>query len=267
MRPIALPQKHGKAREQALINAVLDDNCDLHWSEVTSEEGGHRGVFRIFSDALVVSVLNGDTPQNVRVNVTAETSQHIADILGACLPTAKLLDLAWLQRKATLTPCTRKITSSTKAMIETSQRVDAQLQALGNPQGLLSTVGKHWILDTAILKKKNRAVNYGWHFEGSSFHDIKGEVAASAYKDPNTGQYGRLIQGRGSAHDIHHVDYSQICRLVARDCEIDGEVRDLADVLKDPELSVLVSHQGPLSFHRHPYVEEKYVGMTIFGSP
>jgi len=276
MEPITLPAKHGSAREQAIIDAVLDDNCDLHWSEVTSKEGDHEGTFRVFSDALKLIVMldDGDddeetsehAPVVTRVNVTADTAQHIADILGACLPTAKLLDLMWLQRDVTLTPNTRQITAKTKAMIEHSQKIDAQLKEQDNPEGLLSTVGKHWVLDTSILKKKNRAINYGWHFLGTNFQGLKGEVAVSLYKDPKTKQYGRLIQGRGSHHDITHVDYSQICRLVARDCEVDGNVMDLADVLKDPDLSALVSHQGPLTFHRHPYVDEKYVGMTIFGN-
>ena len=218
MEPITLPAKHGSAREQAIIDAVLDDNCDLHWSEVTSTEGEHTGTFRVFSDALKLIVMldDGDDdeetsihePVVTRVNVTAATSQHIADILGASLPTAKLLDLMWLQRDVTLTPNTRQITSKTKAMIEHSQKIDAQLKEQGNPEGLLSTVGKPWVLDTSILKKKNRAINYGWHFLGSSFQGIKGDAAVMLYKDPKT--------KRGFIRDVSIEDVPRFCSEVVK---------------------------------------------------
>lgn len=243
--PLQIQSNPGPDRESAILGYVSDGRFQVEYSTIKSSHGEHEAEFQVFSDALKV--------EGIRVNVSAETQQKIADMLGCLLLTPKLADLMWLQREVTLHPFPRPITATTEAMVEHSTKIDAALTKLGNPRGLIQTVGKHWVVDNEIPAGK--AMNYGWYFEGASFQGIGGEVCATLSKD-GRGQYIRLIQGRGTAHDPHHVDYSQTCTLAARGCVVDGQSRDLVEVLRDAELAPLASHQGALRILRQPGVPE-----------
>lgn len=243
-------------RNSAILHASLAGKATNDWSTIESTYKNHVGKFHVFSDALKIA--------GVRVNVSAEMEQQIADSMGCLLLTPKLADLMWAQATVRIAPRPRPITASTRAMVEHSLAIDAQLPP--NTQGLIQTVGKHWVIDELLATKTNRAMNYGWHFSGSSYNGIKGEVVASLMKNLKTGQYIRLIQGRGTAHDAGHFDYSQTCCLVARECVVDGQSMDLVDVLKDTELANLANQSGKMTIFRQPGVPEEIIGVTIFGN-
>lgn len=256
-KDLGLPETH-QGREEAILQAITEDgrHDPIQWVKIVSSDAKHYLELMVMEDALKI--------KGVRLNVTAATAQHLADYLGACLPTAKILDLVWAQREVTVGPHTQPINSTTIGMIKHSQAIDKDLA--GNPEGrVISTLGKHWVIDRDIRDKQrlpNQAINYGWHW--TNLH--KGSPTASLLKDPETGMYVRMIQSRGWHHDIGHTDYSQICRLVARDCVLDSNPADLADILRDPELFHLVlTNSKPLEDHRHPFVPQRYMGMTIFG--
>ncbi len=250
-----LPEEPGEEREQIIRQMVCREAFydDIEWSTISLNVEGTSMEFYVMSDALKI--------EGVRINVSAETQQHIADSLGCCLLTAKVLDIIWDRRAVTLEPSPQDIAATTQAMREYSGRIDMQLEAQGSPGGLKSTLGKHWVL-TPECWTKNRvpqqACNYGWHFgPRDSIHGITGEKSVTG----NT----HVLQGRSFHHDIRHVDYNQICRLMARQCYINEELADLADVLQDPGLSRLISHNGPLPSHRHPFVDQKYQGKVSVG--
>lgn len=256
---IHLPPSYCRERDEIIIQAVTASQARISWARLVSQHNGHTGYFWVFADALKLIVQDAKgNPVDVRINASAATQQRIADILGCSLLTAKMADLIWDQAKLRLTPSPQSITSSTQGMLEHSKRVDAlvtKAKAGGSWEGeLLCPVGKHWILDQAATTVK--AVNYGWHFEGSNFQGITGEVCASLMKDAKK-QYVRVIQGRGTAHDPFHADYSQVVVLASTDCRVDGVEMKLADVLQDLELAPLISHQGILSATRQPGAPEE----------
>lgn len=246
---LELPEKPTDEREQAIRDLVAAGQAEYTWETITSTHGDHTAEFMVFADALKV--------EGVRLNVSAETEQIIADMLGCSLLTPKLADLIWLQRQVTLKPHPRGNTngmSNTKAMLEHSVKLDADLEALGNPGGIICTVGKHWVIDNSIADGRLLygfpvAMNYGWHFDGAKFDGNSFEASAS---QPTV----RLIQGRGTRHNLKHTDYSQICVLVSLDCTLDGQPAKLYDILQDPELAPLASHQGVLKCLRQPGVPE-----------
>lgn len=244
---LTLPPDAGQEREEAIRAMVRRGHYAVRWATVTSIANGHTAEFSVLADALKID--------GVRVNVSAETQQIIADLMGCTLLTPKLADLIWMQRTVSLTPFPRPITSSTAAMIEHSQKIDAALARVVNPDGLIATVGKHWVIDDALLTHRGMAENYGWHFEGSSFQGITGAPCASRATSPN-GQIARVIQGTGWAHDMHHSDYSQVCVLVSRSCKVNGIDYDLRDVLRDSQFAVLASHTGSMQVLRQPGVPE-----------
>jgi hypothetical protein len=240
------PKDHGPDRDRWILSAVQSGGFEASFSEVLSVHGDHEARFWIFSDALKVG--------GVRVNVSADLQQRIADLLSCSLLTPFLADLAWLRRGATLTPHTRPITSLTSAMVDHSRLIDEDLAKLGQPSGVVSTVGKHWVIDDEMLGHPNKTENYGWHFPGQSFGGSAWSAAASSLKEGGHGL--RLIQGRGWAHDKSHVDYSQTCVLVSRTCVVDGLRKRLEDVLGDPGLAWHASHSGPMRTFRQPGVPE-----------
>lgn len=253
------PAKHGPEREHLILDIVdsQQDRLSYDWCTLKVEEGDHSAVFYVMDDALKID--------GIRVNVTAATEQRIADRWGALLLTAKLADWIWHHAEVRIEPRPRAITSSTQGMIKHSQAIDKQLTDEDSGK-LISTVGKHWIIDEKLTNPKipKMALNYGWHFKGSSFQGINGGTNASLLKDPANGMYWKMIQTIGSVHSSIHVDYSQICRLVTRECIVDGKKMDLVEMLKDPELAGLASHTGPLSVFRQPDVPEPNI---IFVNP
>lgn len=242
----------GPAREAHILAQVRHGLFEVEYATVVSDHAGHHAEFQVFADALKID--------GVRVNVSARTQQGLADMLGCMLLTPKLADLAWFQRTVTLPPMPRPITATTAAMLDQSAKIDAAIAKLGNPRGLVGTVGKHWVVDNDLSPTKliygiNGAENYGWHFDGASYQGIAGETVASGAKDPSGRAY-RLIQGRGWAHNMDEVDYSQVCVLVMLACKLDGQDADLRDVLRDPALAPLASHNGPMTRFRQPGVAE-----------
>lgn len=248
-----LPPNEGDERDAAILQRVSrGDHDPLRWVAVHSTQGGHTAEFYVFADALQMD--------GVRVNVSAELSQQIADTYGCSLLTPKIADLLWAQRTINLHPFPRGNTDgmdTTAAMIEHSAKIDAALAGHDTSGALIATVGKHWVLDNDLVGKKGGedggAMNYGWHFEGDSFEGLHGGVSATLMKD-SRGSYVRMIQDRGHRHNFKHTDYSQTCVLVSRGCYVDGEMRDLLDVFQDAALAGLASHQGVLRVLRQPDV-------------
>lgn len=242
----SLPPKAGTEREQAILTLIKGGTYEIVWEKITSQHEDHQAEFWVFAQPLRI--------EGLVVNVSAQTNQLIADELGGLLMTPKLVDLMWAQRAVTLPPMPRgqKDMASTAEMIAHSEALDKALAAQGNPGGIVGTMGKLWVIDNALLKLKF-AMNYGWHFVGKSFQGIKGEEVASRMLAPD-GKVQRLIQGRGTRHDMNHTDYSQVCYIVAQDCTVDGQPMLLSEVLSDPTLAPLASHQGVVTCLRQPGV-------------
>ena len=237
-------------RNNYILQKVQAGEFEHFWHPVVSGFGSHSAIFQISSDALKID--------GIRVNVSAYLQQQIADIVGGMLLPAKLADLLHSQAEIVLEHLPRQITDTTDAMINQSQKIDAQIvkkyPGVDLQGKLISTVGKVWLIDNVLDANKTVACNYGWHVNKNPFQGINCEVCASLIKDPKTNMYYHVIQGRGTAHNNLHVDYSQICCLVSRTCEIDGNEMSLEDVLQNPDLALLASHQGVLHILRQPGV-------------
>ncbi len=238
-----IPSSPGEARDTWTLDAVSSGRAEYEFAPVTYEIDGRQAQFNIFRDALKVD--------GVRINATAIVEQQIADMLGCLLLTPQLADLLFAQRTWTVPPMTSKPDNqmvTTQRMIQHSQRIDDALEKLGyDNTGIVQTAGKHWALVKSYPAGK--AANYGWHFLGAS--NLAYNPATKL-----TGPGVRVWQSVGKTHYTTHVDYSQTITLVSRRCTIDGEERDLADVLQDATLASLASSEGPLPTVRQPGVPE-----------
>jgi hypothetical protein len=211
----------------------------ISWSKVFNTKDGRTIQLYVTTDALRV----GSEVDSVRINACARTAQQIADLLGCVLPTTRICDLVWEQAAVRVTPC---IGGAGRDMSDTSRMVAHHACVEGKVAGrtgLAETVGKNWVVSNVLLKHVGRAANYGWYDERAPYRSAPG----------GRGGY-RLWQPLGVAHDLAHVDYSQIVRLVHRSCVVDGELRDLVEVMRDPTLAPLVSDEGVMRLSRVPGV-------------
>jgi hypothetical protein len=236
----SLPMHPGPLRERAILDAVRANAlAPVAWSPVFSAKNGRSLQLYVTSDALRV----GNEIDSVRINACARTAQQIADVLGCILPTTRICDLVWEQAIVRVTPC---IGGAGPDMSDTSRMVAHHAcveRKVAGRAGLAETVGKNWVISNVLLKHAGRAANYGWYDARAPYRSAPGGRGAH-----------RVWQPLGVAHNLAHVDYSQIVRLVHRMCILDGEVHDVVDVMRDAALASLVSDEGPMRLWRVPEV-------------
>jgi hypothetical protein len=106
--------------------------------------------------------------------------------------------------------------------VEHNSIIEQQLN--GRTPGQLVAGDKKDIVITNKLKEKpNKVAIYGWHKLD-----------------------GKAIQPLYAGHGDFYADYSHGVRLVKNECLVDGKPTTIAAVLKDPQLSVLLSDEGPI---------------------
>lgn len=233
------PTEHSAQREELIVQAVARGAYDPpEWTTIISNYKGRRAEIQVSTDALKVL--------GVRIDVTAEGAQRIADALGTILPTPRILQLIWEQADVRIEPCTSAADAkmaSTARMLEHSECVD---QRIGGRKGVVANEGKHWVLSNRTAGKENLAANYGWFIKGR-----------------------RPVQTVGTRHDTAHTDYSQIVRLVKPMIRVDGREIDIRHVGRSPELWGLVSDEGPLLVWRasNPDATPSAIGTPIATAP
>jgi peptidoglycan hydrolase-like protein with peptidoglycan-binding domain/N-acetyl-anhydromuramyl-L-alanine amidase AmpD len=220
----SLPESDIRAREQAVLEAIRQGlHLEPLWLELESRFNGHEARLSVMADAVRI----GNAEDAIRVTLTAASAQRVADHFDAVLPTSRICDLVWAQARVRISPCTQTPDAKmafTSRMLRHSREVDEKLRGRA---GLVENVGKNWVLSNALDGKPGTVANYGWF-------------------RPN----GVPIQTLGTRHDLHHVDYSQVVRLVRRDVVVDGRVRDIEEVGRDRALHRLISAEGPLRVWR-----------------
>lgn len=233
-------------REFYILSQVKTGNYEFSVSKIKSSYKNDTAEFFVMSTPLRVD--------DVFVNVSAFTQQKIADFLGLTFLTEKLACLMYKQANLKLEPCIRQITSSTSAMIDHSKKIDAQIK---DSKGLIVNGGKNWLIGNKATTKK--AINFGWFTETKS-NTWKG---IKVYPPPSDLSL-KVIQPSSTTHDFNHVDYSQTCTLALKYCIVNGQEANIEDLLKDPDLSHLASHEGKLNNTRQPGVPQDDYGTFIY---
>jgi hypothetical protein len=229
-------------REKYIYDQVVAGNFEAEWTPLEYSDGARTIKFNVMKDALKID--------GVRVNVSAELQQKLADVFNASLLTSHIADLMFINAKHRVEPCPMTISSTVASMVKHSQMVDAKVGP--DSTGLVASPGKHWILDKKLDFNTSKACNYGWHFAGLNYKGIKGYPVASKQGKLSTGEKISVIQPNACAHDMRHSDYSQICQLVSQECWIDGQPHRLSNILQDPSKCDLATAGGPLIYVRQP---------------
>ncbi len=183
--------------------------------------------YQVMPDYLAI----GSDTDFVRIPTNPLTAQRVADQFGCSLPTRKMVNQIWRAAGARFSPI--PMTPGPQMMSnayfqEHNRRIE--LQRAGRPLGLLiGGIKKDVVLSNRLLSYPGRVAIYGWHYLN-----------------------GTPIQPLSTVHEDSYADYSHGARLVSATMVVDGVERPVAEVLRDPVLSRMVSDEGPIRTPRYP---------------
>jgi hypothetical protein len=228
----------GQAREEAILQQYVFGNVPafLRKSKTLVVTSGMRqALFEVLPDVLCV----GTDEDFVRTPMNPMTAQRVADLYGATLITPFLSDLIWRDADLQLAPIVFRSLpdkdTSTACFVEHNQRIESY--RLGN-WGLIAGHKKDIVLTSSLSLPpfQDKCVGlYGWHQHDGT--PLQGLVP---------------VPGGLPSYSLDYVDYSYGVRLISLECKVDGAVRDLREVAVDPELSLLFTGVGPLTYLRYP---------------
>lgn len=254
------------AAQAAIVAAAIDASMRLpiDWVGIPIEANGHTGVLFVMADALKI----GEPGDSVRVNVSTASAQAICDALGLQMPTAKMADIVRRNVEVWVPPQNYTVTkrgvevakdefvpmSSVAAMFGHDANVT---KGVNGRFGIVCNPGKLWLIGSTLGPVHPQGgwlcLNYGWYL------DTAPSLSA-------TGGY-RMWQPVSSHHNDSHVDYSQVFWAVHPMMIVDGQVMPVADVLRNPELAPLISHEGALPFARHPRIPPSTMTIDSIAPP
>jgi hypothetical protein len=185
---------------------------------------------KVMPDYLAV----GSETDFVRMPMTPQAAQRIADRFACTLPTRKMVETIDHHADLHLPPRTLTENRESIATFLRHHKIIEQ-QRSGKPLGPL-TIGlkKDIVLSPRIFERPNRLAIYGWRQLD-----------------------GRPIQPLTIVHSNRYVDYSHGARLVSNAIEVDGKSWRITDLLRDPARCALVSDEGRIEPPRYP------TGLTI----
>jgi hypothetical protein len=189
-------------------------------TEITDANGRtHTAEYQVLPDYLSV----GSDADFIRVPLTPQTAQRIADAFGCSLPTRKMVED--ITRAATVRLTPQPLTAAREAVGTFVQHHRLIEEQWGDrPRGLVAGIKKDIVLTNRLGERPRRVAIYGWHHPD-----------------------GRPIQDLTIVHHNGYVDYSHGVRLVRREILVNGRPRDIRHVLIDPLLHPLLSDEGPVT--------------------
>jgi hypothetical protein len=184
-----------------------------------------RALMEVMPDYLAV----GSDADFVRIPMTPQTAQQIADAFDCVLPTRKIVDAIDARAELRLAP--RPLTrerEATSTFLQHHQIIERQ-RGDHSPDLLVSGIKKDIVLTPRIFERPQRLAIYGWRQLD-----------------------GQPIQPLTIVHWSRYVDYSHGVRLVRNTIEIEGQPARITDLLADPQRCGLVSDEGPMDPPRYP---------------
>ncbi|HEX4590235.1 MAG TPA: hypothetical protein VH120_09930 [Gemmataceae bacterium] len=222
----ALPRS---AREEAIVTEICRGNIpDFLRSfrpitvTLTDQAGKeHTATYEVMPDYLAV----GSDADFVRVPMTPQSAQRIADAFGCSLPTRKIVDDVYKKAAVKLEPMPlTKDREAVETFVGHNEMIEKQRagKVLGS---IVFGIKKDVVVTNRLGERPNRVAIYGWHKLD-----------------------GQQIQPLSIAHVNWYVDYSHGIRLMKRTVTVDGKPRDVRAVLHAADLCGLLSDEGAVQF-------------------
>ncbi|MFN8672344.1 MAG: hypothetical protein U0457_09755 [Candidatus Sericytochromatia bacterium] len=219
-------------REKMILNEVLNGNVpdfarnfkEITLSTTDSTGQKHTGKVQVLPDYVAI----GSNNDFIRVPMDPMTAQKIANKTGTMLPTRKMVNDIYKQASAKLSPQPLPA-GATMMSSEYYQKhqsmVENQRTSKGYNLGDLTSGHKKDLVITNLLDSNPKKVAiYGWHQNN-----------------------GKAIQPLSTIHEDTYADYSHGVRLVNQTMILDGKKVKVEDVLKNPELSKMLSDEGVIN--------------------
>jgi hypothetical protein len=215
-------------RENAILNEVLSGNVpdfvrnmkNVSISYTDKNGKNYNATIKVLPDYLAI----GSNKDFVRIPMNPITAQKIANRTGTSLPTKKVVDQIYLQSEKLIpSPMQAGSNMMSNQYYQThNNKVEQQRKDKGIKLGsLVSGHKKDVVISNRLDEKPNRVAIYGWHKND-----------------------GKPIQSLSTVHEDTYADYSHGIRLISNKVNINGRDFDLKDVLKNPELSKILSDEG-----------------------
>ena len=200
---------------------------------VQTPDGAHRGSFFAVGDYLAI----GEPGDYMRMPLTPRNAQRVADLFSVQLPTRKMVDAIYAAAPAKLTMKGEVPNrgADLNQYLAHSRRVDAQIAAFGGPARPTAGGMKDVIVAKTIP------------YDDGPRPVRPGKVVIYGGIRPD----GRVLQGKSDVHDEGYIDYSHGIRLVAPNMVVDGRETTIAEVLRDPVLSSMLSDEGTIERPRY----------------
>ena len=169
----------------------------------------------------------GSDQDFLRIPMNLYTAAAVAGPLGFVLPTKKMVDAIYSQSVFHFAPqplAPGPQMTSTEYYRLHNRMIEEQARTASIPLGaLVSGDKKDVVITTRLTSNPGRIAIYGWQ---------RAE--------------GRPIQPLSTVHGAAYADYSHGIRLVSRLVLIEGKLRSIYEVLRDPVLSRFLSDEGPI---------------------
>jgi len=218
-------------REQAIGDEILKGNLPEFLRRLIGVELHCKAPSgRILTATVFVTpdyLAIGTDDDFLRIPMNLYTATTITERFGFVLPTRKIVDAIYDQSAYHLVPQPMQPgpqMRSTGYYRTHNQLIEEQAHALGVRLGELVAGHKKDVVMTNLLATRiGQIAIYGWH------------------RGP-----GQPIQPLSTVHGAHYADYSHGIRLIGGMALIDGTLRSIYDLLRDPLLAKVLSDEGPI---------------------
>ena len=202
-----------------------------HFLDVSGKD--HICTYEVMPDYLSI----GSDKDFCRIPMGPLTAQKIADLYGAVLPTAKLVDDIYKHsliklEPITYTPVGDENTLAAKFLLH-NKAIENQRIAAGGVLGqLIGGIKKDVVISNKIIDslRQNNVVIYGWHKTD-----------------------GTAIQPLTNIHKNYYVDYSHGIRLLNEEILVDSVTMNIKSILSDSLLFKLLSNEDS------PMIQTSYI--------
>lgn len=221
-------------REEAVLAQVRQGNVPTFLRTlvpVTVSAGSTNATYHVAPDYLAI----GSDDDYVLFPLTPTTAQKIADMLGCSLPTPRIVDQIYRSAAVRLKP-SPIAPSAAMTTVPVFLEHDATIRGQRGgktPGALVAGHKKDVVICRRIVHDPGKVAIYGWHKLD-----------------------GLPIQPLYTGHTAAWVDYSHGIRLVHRTMTVNSRATTLDEVLADPKLAPLLSHEGVV--HPSRYAVEPF---------
>jgi hypothetical protein len=243
-----LPQREKEILAQIISGDVPNFIRKLCPISITNTSNGitNRATYYVTADYFAV----GSDEDYFLTPISPNTAQKIADATACSLPTRKMVDDIYAAAPVKLAPSpirpsaamtTVPVFSNHNAIVRTQRAEYLKAFPLG---ALVAGHQKDLVISANLVSAPGKVAIYGWHQTN-----------------------GAPIQPLYLGHAATWVDYSQCTRLVQNQMLLNGTNTTLAQVLADPNLSALLSDEGPLAKPRYPTNDLPLVSTNLNSTP